>query len=162
MSVNYETVPAPNYAAYANPGFGMALGQMLQGLPDQYMRGRQNARTLDLQRPILNPATGEPSTDPNVVAKELMKRGGAEYSKDLLQFMQKQPIFDKILRENDEGGYDAPPGSVPPSAPPPRPNGSAAAPGNLTLPPQRFPQVQPQALQSSAGPSITVAISEGF
>jgi hypothetical protein len=44
MSINYETVPSPNYAAYANPGFGMALGQMLQGLPGQYMQGREMGR----------------------------------------------------------------------------------------------------------------------
>jgi hypothetical protein len=34
MSINYETVPSPNYPAYANPGFRMALGQNSRPAPE--------------------------------------------------------------------------------------------------------------------------------
>src|ERR1700722_17596331 len=130
---NYEVVPSPNYAAYVNPGFGAALGQMLQGLPDQYMKGTQQKRELELQKPILDPKTGQPSMDPNVVAKELMLRGGAQYSANLLPFLQKQPIFDQILRENQDQGQGTP--------------SSPSGPSNVSRAP--LPPIQPQL--SSAG-----------
>src|SRR6202030_1354098 len=105
---DYVSVQGPDYARYANPNFGLKLGEMLGQLPDAYMQGRQMRRTLELQKPILDPNTGEPSTDTGTVSKELLRRGGGEYAKDMLPFLQRQPIYDKILRENDEGGYEAP------------------------------------------------------
>jgi hypothetical protein len=41
---SFQAVPPPNYAAYANPGLGMQLGQMIGQIPDQFMKGRENAR----------------------------------------------------------------------------------------------------------------------
>jgi hypothetical protein len=108
-SGGYSIAPSPNYAAYANPNFGQQLGQIIANYPNDYYQGTQQRRQLELQKPILDPKTGEPSTDPHLVASELMRIGGADFSKDLLPFLQKQPIFDKIMRENNEGGYDAPP-----------------------------------------------------
>jgi hypothetical protein len=136
-SGGYSIAPGPNYAAYANPNFGQQLGQIIANYPNDYFQGTQQRRQLELQKPIIDPATGEPSTDPHLVATELMKRGGAEYSKDLIPFLQKQPIFDKILRENNEGGYDA--AAEPASAPPSRSNVEQA------------PLAPPQPRLSSAG-----------
>ena len=79
-AADYISVPPPNYAAYSDPRFGLALGQVISELPDAYFKGVQQKHTLDLQKPVLDLDTGEPSTDPRAVARELMKRGGAEYS----------------------------------------------------------------------------------
>jgi hypothetical protein len=133
---NYEVVPSPNYAAYSNPGFGAALGQMLQGLSDQYMKGRQNARTIEMQKPILDPNTGQPSQDPDAIIKELQKRGGGEYSERLLPF-----IYGNRLRQQSSA-------LQPPSMDGDTPS-SAAGPGNVTRAPSQPAQPQPQL--SSAG-----------
>jgi hypothetical protein len=73
-------------------------------LPDEYFKGTQQARQLALQKPILDPVTGQPSQDASVVAQELMRRGGAEYAKELLPFLQKQPFFNKLLQDDEGGG----------------------------------------------------------
>lgn len=136
MSINYETVPSPNYAAYANPGFGAALGQMLQGLPDQYMKGRQQARQIEMQKPILDPKTGQPSQDPAAIIQELQRRGGGEYSEKLLPYIYGNKLLEKnsALQPPSMGG-DTP--------------SSSAGPGNVARAPSQ--PVQPQPQLSSAG-----------
>jgi hypothetical protein len=66
-SGGYSIAPGPNYAAYANPNFGQQLGQIIANYPNDYFQGTQQRRQLELQKPIIDPKTGEPLTDPNLV-----------------------------------------------------------------------------------------------
>jgi len=93
---DYTVVQPPNFAAYANPNFGLALGQQISNLPGAYMQGREMARKRAMQTPILDPQTGEPSQDPDTIINELMKRGGGEYSAQMLPFI----YGNKLMRQN--------------------------------------------------------------
>jgi hypothetical protein len=68
---SFTAVPPPNYAAYANPGLGMQLGQMIGQIPDQFMKGREDARTVAKEdafkngMPVLKDADGNPVKDQN-------------------------------------------------------------------------------------------------
>jgi hypothetical protein len=101
---DYSVGNAPGGASYAAPLVGFQFGKALSDLPDEYFKGTQQARQLALQKPILDPVTGQPSQDASVVAQELMRRGGAEYAKELLPFLQKQPFFNKLLQDDEGGG----------------------------------------------------------
>jgi hypothetical protein len=46
---DYMVGNAPQGASYAAPLAGFAFGQAIAGLPDAYMHGRENARTMALQ-----------------------------------------------------------------------------------------------------------------
>jgi hypothetical protein len=82
---DYLTVPSPDGAKYAAVAGNMAqqLYQMIGGLGDDYFKGTQNARTLQMQKPILGP-DGKPTTDVNSILTELLKRGGGEAAQSLL------------------------------------------------------------------------------
>jgi hypothetical protein len=128
MSINYETVQGPNYAAYANPGFGMALGQMLQGLPDQYMKGREARQQVQAQDAFKNPEdwqdkNGNP--DPDKVLAKGIQIGGIPFAHGLMPFMLDLKAGQQWANAIPGGGGD--------SSPAPRPNNpNAAGPANLT------------------------------
>lgn len=42
-------VQPPNFAAYANPNFGLALGDRIGDLPEAYMKGREMSRSRQMQ-----------------------------------------------------------------------------------------------------------------
>jgi hypothetical protein len=78
---NYLTVQGPDYGAYAQiqANFGQRLGQMLGQLPDQFMKGRENARTIAKQdafkdgMPVQKDANGNPIHCPDAVNQFVMK-----------------------------------------------------------------------------------------
>jgi hypothetical protein len=135
MSINYETVPSPNYAAYANPGFGMALGQMLQGLPGQYMQGRENARTIEAQDAFKNgfPKNPDGTPDVNAIVDKGAKIGGYPFVQQMLPFLQNvaagNASANDFARINTLLGGDV-------EAPSRPNNANAAGPGNLRAAPQ--------------------------
>lgn len=151
MSVNYETVPSPNYAAYANPGFGAQLGQMLQGLPDQYMKGRQNAQQIALQDAFkdgLPTKNGRPDID--AIGDKLVKIGGAPYAMQLLKFLSPPPDTGTEPTIGDNQGS--------PSRPPPM--SGAAGPSSQGAPPQ--PQLSSAGTDSKGDQTINSLASEVF
>lgn len=151
MSVNYETVPSPNYAAYANPGFGAALGQMLQGLPDQYMKGRQGAQQIALQDAFkdgLPTKNGRPDID--AIGDKLVKIGGAPYAMQLLKFLSPPPDTGT---EPTIGGDQGSPSR-------PAPVSGAAGPSSQGAPPQ--PQLSSAGTDSKGDQTINSLASEVF
>jgi hypothetical protein len=132
MSVNYETVPAPNYAAYANPGFGAALGQMLQGLPGQYMQGREMARTREMQDAFKDgiPLNSDRSPNVNAIITKGAQIGGLPFVQQMLPFLQQVALGDQAAGDLAGAGGG---GSAP--ARPNSPN--AAGPSNITAPATR-------------------------
>ena len=93
-----SAVAVPPTSAYAPPNMAQWLSSFLSdsigNLSNDYYQGKQNRfqdqqnqRTLNLQQPIN-------STDPNVVYKELLQRGGAPYAEALMPF-----IIDQQLRQ---------------------------------------------------------------
>jgi hypothetical protein len=154
MANSWMVGNAPQGASYAgNPNFGMQLGQIISQYPNDYMTGRQNRRTIQAEDAFKDPKdwqNEDGSPNVNKVFAKGMELGGLPYATQLLGFMQKQPIYNKILRENDEGGYDDQGGQQSPATQPPaRPNNGTAGPGNLAPPPPRLIPVQPRL--SSAG-----------
>ena len=92
---DYLTVSGPQGASYAAPLVGFQLGQQLSNLPKDYFEGTQRARTLELQKPILDPNTGQPTTDIRTILSEMNRRGGGEFVGSLLPFLQKQAVLDQ-------------------------------------------------------------------
>jgi hypothetical protein len=84
---DYNVVSPPKGLSYAAPLVGFQIGEGLADIPDSYFAGKQIKRKLELQKPILDPATGQVTTDPSVMVPELMKRGGAEYAQDYVKIM---------------------------------------------------------------------------
>jgi hypothetical protein len=86
-------VPSPK-GPYGPPDVSEQLQKFLGGLPENYFKGTQMRRQLELQKPILGP-DGQPTTDIGAISTELLKRGGGEYAKDLLPFLWKQQFLNE-------------------------------------------------------------------
>lgn len=125
MANSYMVGNAPGAPNYAAPLVGFQIGDRLADLPKQYFEGQQRARTTALQQPILDPNTGQPSTDQNVITSELLKRGGAEYAKDLLPYIYGQEN-GKANADAIRKAYGLPDGGDPSA--PPQPQGPARGP----------------------------------
>jgi hypothetical protein len=154
MSINYETVPSPNYAAYANPGFGAQLGQMLQGLPDQYMKGRQNAQQMAAEDMFKNepiPRNKDGSVNVDAVVQKGAKIGGLPFVMKMLPFLSPPP----------NGGPEPTIGDDQSSPSRPPPVSSAAGPSSMgTQPPQ--PQLSSAGTDSTGDQTINSLASEVF
>ena len=174
---DYIVGNAPSPASYAAPllNFGAVAD-----IPDAYFKGTQQARQRSLQQQIIDPKTGQPSTNISTILPELMKRGGAEYSKELLPFLQTQELI-KAYQQSQGGGDGSASGqtgavsSVAPAAAAPSPtqapatggpsshNPAAAGPGNLRVQSQN-PAAEGQDTVRSwltehfAGQDVTAAI----
>jgi hypothetical protein len=158
-SSSFQAVPPPNFAAYSNPTLGMRFGQMIGQIPDAYMKGREQGRTIAKQdafkdgmpvqkdadgKPVLD-ANGNPVPDTQAIINAGFKYGGVDYAAGMLPYLQGQDVSARQGRI-DRGVQDF--GGEP--AANPRPDNGATGPGHLTLPPPRqVPQPQPQL--SSAG-----------
>ena len=85
---DWNVVPSPNAALY---GPRQVDFSQLADIPEAFFRGNQQARELRLQKPIIDPRTGEISTDPRVIMAELFRRGGGpaqeEYAKGLTPYI---------------------------------------------------------------------------
>jgi len=137
----------------------MALGQMIGQIPDQFMKGRENARTIAKEdafkngMPVLKDADGNPVKDQNgnpvpdvnAIVNTGFKLGGCDYAAGMMPYIQGQGVSARQGQIDSEvQGFGGAPAANP------RPNNGATGPGHLTLPPPRqVPQAQPQL--SSAG-----------
>jgi hypothetical protein len=157
MSVNYETVPSPNYAAYANPGFGAALGQMLQGLPDQYMKGRENSRKIEAEDAFRNgyPKNEDGSPNVNKIMDIGLKTGGLPYAQGLMEWLKTNDLLRNTKGDLSDGG---PQEGAPPARP--APVSGAAGPSGLGAPPQ--PQLSSAGTDSKGDQTINSLASEVF
>jgi hypothetical protein len=168
MSVNYETVQGPNYAAYANPNFGLQLGQALASLPDQYMKGRETSRTIAKQdafkngMPVQKDANGNPVLDTNgnpipdtkAIIDAGLKYGGVDYASQLLPYLGGQATSARQGEiDSDILGYGGP-------TYPRTHSSNAAGPGNIggIRPPQ--PQLSSAGADNEGADTLRSTITE--
>lgn len=136
-------------AAWDNVSLPRAPGSLAPPLMDfsrignlgnDYFRGTQQQRELELQKPI----TGN---DPGQIAQELMRRGGAGYAAQLMPFLQQQQAAQPSpLFGGAPGGAAPMPGAAPGMAPPAAPSPAPAQPG---------PMAQPAPVAAPARPATT-------
>src|ERR1700681_2738998 len=122
---DYMVGNAPGGVSYAAPLMDFSS---IGNLGKDYQQGQQYARQRELQKPILDPATGQPSTDFDTITKALLQRGGAEYAKDLLPTLVNRQIGQgnaDVLSGNSAGGAQPQPQPQPQA---PLPNGQTFAP----------------------------------
>jgi hypothetical protein len=90
---------APQGASYAAPLVGFQIGDRLAALPEEYYKAQ-------LRAPVIDPRTGQPTNDPQLVLKALAERGGlqATLSSGLLPFIMGQSSGDELDRAMGGGG----------------------------------------------------------
>jgi hypothetical protein len=137
---DFESVPAPNYAAYSDPRLGLEIGSRIAALPEQAFAARQRARTEMLQQPVLD-ANGNVITDPQQLAKELIKRGGYDAAKELYPLLWKQTIMNAPDPMNPANSNE--PVAPRPTAPPPTPTAKQQITGDYPPQQQRPPAGAP-------------------
>jgi hypothetical protein len=133
--MNFDPQVNPPYARdYAPPLVSFAqLGQ----LPEDAFNATQRARTLQLQAPVIDPRTGQPTTDPNLILQALGQRGGLEAAVSQLPMIQRQDYLNRLR----SFGMGEEPTSAPPVAGAPS---TSAAGSPAALRPQAQPPAQAQ------------------
>jgi hypothetical protein len=141
---------APQGASYAAPLVGFQIGDRLAALPEEFYKAQ-------LRAPVIDPRTGRPTNDPQLVLKAFAERGGlqATLSSGLMPFILGQSSGDELDRALGGGGNgSAPPPSAAPAATPPlRPAAfPATGPGHIT---GNFkePQSPPVSNETSGSPA---------
>lgn len=157
---DYLTVQGPSPASYGAGNIGQWLAQTISNLPQQYFQGTQQNRTLQMQKPIIDPATGQPSTDIGNIQSELQRRGGAEYSEKLLPFLYGQQAAQSGSSHLAELSPNAPATANPNAAGPAnlQPQSQYRPPAQQQQPPQ---QGQQQPAQQQPGMSSTGMDNQG-
>jgi hypothetical protein len=136
---------APQGASYAAPLVGFQIGDRLAALPEEYYKAQ-------LRAPVIDPRTGQPTNDPQLVLKALAERGGlqATLSSGLMPFILGQSSGDELDRAMGGGGTGTGQASstAPPATPPPlRPAAfPSTGPSHIT---GEFKQPQSSALSPS-------------
>jgi hypothetical protein len=74
----------------------------IANLPQTFFQGNQNARTLALQQPVIDPNTGQPTNDPNAIIAAANQRGGLESAIQLLPAEQRQQFLDYLRSQNGD------------------------------------------------------------
>ena len=145
-------INAPYAASYAAPlvNFG-PLGE----LPEEAFKATQRARTLQLQAPVIDPRTGQPTTDPNLILQAIAQRGGLEATVSQLPMIQRQDYLNRLR----SFGMGEEPASAPPAA-------GAVSTGAAGSPAALRPQAQAQppaqtASQSRAAPPTAGNLDAG-
>src|SRR6266849_4401040 len=94
---DYMVGNAPGGMSYGAGNFAAQLYAMTRGLGEDYFKGTQNKRTLDLQNMFKDGLpTGEDGQPLqgndlfNAVQSKMLKTGGAEYAKPLLDMLLAQ------------------------------------------------------------------------
>jgi hypothetical protein len=84
---------APQGANYAGPMIGFGIGDRLAALPEEYYKAQ-------LRAPVIDPRTGQPTNDPQLVLKALAERGGlqATLSSGLMPYILGQSSGDELDR----------------------------------------------------------------
>jgi hypothetical protein len=137
---NFDPQVNPPYARdYAPPLLNFsALGQ----LPEDAFAATQRARTLQLQAPVIDPRTGQPTTDPNQILRAIAERGGLEATASQLPMIQRQDYLNRL--RSWFGGQepsDSPPGVGAPG------HSQAGSPAAMGATPQPSVQTQAQTTQ---------------
>jgi hypothetical protein len=124
---------APGGANYAAPLVGFGIGDRLADLPNQYFKGTQQARTLAMQQPVIDPNTGQPTTDPRAILAAANQRGGLEAALQTMNLQQRQQFLDWL--NSDQQGTPTSSAAAPPQPNYPAPsNTPAAGPGHILGP----------------------------
>lgn len=86
---DYMVGNAPQGASYAAPLVGAQLGQQIASLPDSYMKGRENRRTMALQDAFQNgvPQNPDGSPDINAINNTMARLGGGQYVQGMMPFL---------------------------------------------------------------------------
>ena len=142
----FESQVSPPYAAsYSAPLVNFsALGQ----LPEDAFQAAQRARTLQLQAPVIDPRTGQPTTDPAQILQALAQRGGLEGAVSQLPMLQRQNFIDRLRGLNVETGKSSPAPIAGAAA-----TGAAGSPAALRPQAQAQPPAQTQAQSGAAPPT---------
>jgi hypothetical protein len=113
---SFMSVPAPAAGNWAAPLVGFKVGDRLAALPKEYYEAQ-------LRAPVIDPRTGQPTNDPQLVLKALAERGGlqATLSSGLLPFVLGQSSGDELDRAMGGGGSGSgpAPSTASPATPPP-------------------------------------------
>src|SRR5258708_469008 len=118
---DYMVGNAPAGASYAAPLMQQQLMQGIGDLPEDYFKGTQRKRALELQKPVEG-LTGDTQHDIQRIISEGNKRGGLDYSKGLIPLMLQQQELNRPPAVVDEFGAGGG------GAPMPAPAGQAAGP----------------------------------
>lgn len=144
-------VNAPGPASYTAPLMDFGV---LGNLANTYYQGRENQfaeqqrqRELTLQKPI-------DSSDPNAVALELMRRGGAGYAQQLIPFLERQQPGEVSPLTGGQPGT-----SQPNTTGAPAPGG--ASPAGTTTSPQPAPSPAPNPPPAPMRPQGSPAGDDG-
>src|ERR1700677_4868530 len=92
----FMTGNAPQGASYSAPLVGFQLGQQLANLPEQYMKGRENAQKIAIDNMFPNGLPKNPDGSPNIHAaintymEQGAKIGGGKFVAQFLPFMLEQ------------------------------------------------------------------------
>lgn len=132
-------VNAPSPVSYAAPRVDFApIGNLYEDYFTAQQRQReadfvaqQRARDLALQQPIN-------SNDPNAVAAELLRRGGAPYAAQLFPFLQDQRLLEQA-RQGSPLLPGAPGSAAPPASPTISPTGGVVSAARPAAPAQTQP-----------------------
>lgn len=149
---DYMVGNAPGGVNYAAPLMGMQLGQALAQLPDQYMKGRENNRKIQMEDMFKDGLPTDENGNPDMgkafqtYMKEGARIGGGDFVKGFVPFMQDQEVANNASRVSQ--GLPPLPSMFAPR-PPQQPNDNSVAAGPGSPPPQA-----PQQPQAPAGPSI--------
>lgn len=140
---DYMVGNAPAGASYAAPLVGFQLGQAISQLPDQYMKGRENARAIEAQDMFRQggmPTNPDGSPDIHAIVDKGAKTGGLPWVQQMMPFLQKMTLAQQAYRDM----MGQPPGPQQDTPPPGRGNVSnAVGPGNLASPQNTAPQAPP-------------------
>lgn len=143
---DYVTVSAPNFAAYTNPGFGLALGDRIADLPESYMKGREMSRARQMQDMF---AGGLPekngSTDWSAAFQKYIKEGARIGGGQFMGGMMSPVLSEENARTAAAlaRGEQPPPSVLFGQSPVGSANSPVAGPGAAAAPPPS-PQGQPQ------------------
>lgn len=155
---SFMTGNAPAGANYAAP---LVNFSELAQLPDQYFKGTQNRRTLNLQNAFPDglPKDASGQIDMNAVTDKLTKLGGAEYASQLLPYLYGNEGANS-LKSIDAGVNGGEP-PAPPVAPRSTSVPSVSGPANITGPARNAAPGPSSAPTSSAAPAQPALSSAG-
>ena len=148
---DYVTVNGPQAPSYNAPLVGQQIGQNLANLPDAYMKGRENQRTIALQNAFPDgiPTRADGTPDTSAIMSKMAKIGGGQYIQGITPFLINADVGRSISGNlsNIDSGVN---GTGPTSSSP-----SASGPGNvMPSQPQTKPQDQPTVMKIVAAQGI--------
>src|ERR1700732_1092270 len=94
---DYNVGNAPGGASYAAPLVGFQFGQELAGLPDQYMKGRESSRKIQMEDMFKNGVPNKDgSPDIDAIVDKGARIGGLPFVQQMIPFLQQMAFAKKI------------------------------------------------------------------